>query len=269
MTASGRWATRRSSRWSSSRQRIPPHYAPQTAQFAVREGRQLAPISLPRSKGEELKPFAYTSKGSLASLGMSKAVAEVYGIKLSGFLAWLLWRGFYLSFLPGFAAKVRVLVNWLLNAFVPPNIVQVQSSLPGTRYIHYRKGDKVLEPGMLIDGFYTVVKGSLKLTIDNPETGEHFEKVFGPGDHFGERVLLKSSLRTGLVVALEDSVVLVDLAADFTRLARAFPYWRPISRTISRRPSAGPTWSLPPAAPSAATSSNARIKAWGEAARRC
>ena len=92
----------------------------------------------------------------------------------------------------------------MLNAFVPPNIVLVQSDAAGTRYIHYRKGDKVLEPGMLIDGFYTVVKGSLKLTIDNPETGEHFENVFGPGDHFGERVLLKSSLRTGLVVALED-----------------------------------------------------------------
>ena len=59
------------------------------------------PMMMAKAKGEELKPFAYKSKGSLASLGMSKAVAEVYGIKLSGFLAWLLWRGFYLSFLPG------------------------------------------------------------------------------------------------------------------------------------------------------------------------
>jgi NADH:ubiquinone reductase (H+-translocating) len=202
----------------------PLDYAPQTAQFAVREGRQLADNLIAKAEGEELKPFAYTSKGSLASLGMSKAVAEVYGIKFSGTLAWLLWRGFYLSFLPGFATKVRVLVNWILNAFVPPNIVLVQSSMPGTRYIHYRKGDKVLEPGMLIDGFYTVVKGSLKLTIDNPEAGEHFERVFGPGEHFGERVLLKSSLRTGLVVALEDSVALWISQRDFTRLARAFPF---------------------------------------------
>ena len=77
---------------------------------------------------------------------------------------------------------------------------------------------------MLIDGFYTVVKGALKLTIDNPKTGEHFEKVFGPGEHFGERVLVKSALRTGLVVALEDSVVLWISQKDFTRLARAFPF---------------------------------------------
>jgi len=202
----------------------PSHYAPPTAQFAVREGRQLARNIVAKHAGQTLKPFAYESKGSLASLGMSKAVAEVYGVKLSGTLAWLLWRGFYLSFLPGFATKLRVLVNWVLNLFVPPNIVLIESSQPGSRYIHYRKGDKVLEPGMLIDGFYTIVKGALKLNIDNSETGEHFEKLFGPGDHFGERVLLKSSLRTGLVVALEDSVVLWISQKDFTRFARAFPF---------------------------------------------
>ena len=87
-------------------QEDPAHYAPQTAQFAVREGRQMAANVIAKIAGLDLKPFAYTSKGSLASLGMSKAVADVYGIKLSGFIAWLLWRGFYLSFLPGFACQV-------------------------------------------------------------------------------------------------------------------------------------------------------------------
>jgi NADH dehydrogenase len=202
----------------------PLNYAPQTAQFAVREGRQLAANLIATHEGKPLKPFAYKSKGSLASLGMSKAVAEVYGVKLSGMLAWLLWRGFYLSFLPGFSTKIRVAVDWVLNLVVPPNIVLVDSSKPSTRYIHYRKGDTVLEPGMLIDGFYSVVKGALKLTIDDPEMGEHFEKVFGPGEHFGERVLVRSALRTGLVVALEDSVVLWVSQQDFMRLARAFPF---------------------------------------------
>ena len=199
-------------------------YATQTAQFAVREGRQIASNILAKIEGKELRPFAYTSKGSLASLGMSKAVADVYGFKLSGTLAWLLWRGFYLSFLPGFAAKFRVGLTWLLNSVMPPNIVQVQSLPPATRYVHYRKGDKVFEPGMLIDGFYTVIKGAFKLTIDNAETGEHFEKAFGPGEHFGERVLVRSALRTGLVVALEDGVLLFIAQKDFTRFARAFPF---------------------------------------------
>lgn len=201
----------------------PAHYATQTAQFAVREGKQLAANIVAKLDGKELKPFAYTSKGSLASLGMSKAIADVYGIKLSGFFAWLLWRGFYLSFLPGFTARFRVGMNWLLNSVMPPNIVQIRSTPPATRYNYYRKGDKVFEPGMLIDGFYTVIKGAFRLTIDNPETGEHFEKVFGPGEHFGERVLLRSALRTGLVVAMEDGILLYVAQKDFTRLARAFP----------------------------------------------
>jgi NADH:ubiquinone reductase (H+-translocating) len=202
----------------------PAHYATQTAQFAVREGQQLADNILAKLDGRELKPFAYTSKGSLASLGMSKAVADVYGIKLSGTFAWLLWRGFYLSFLPGFASKFRVGVTWLINSVMPPNIVQIQVPPPATRYIHYRKGDKVFEPGMLIDGFYTVIRGAFRLTIDNPDTGEHFEKVFSPGEHFGERVLVRSALRTGLVVALEDGILLFIAQKDFTRLARAFPF---------------------------------------------
>jgi NADH dehydrogenase len=202
----------------------PAHYAKQTAQFAVREGQQLANNVLAKLNGKELKPFAYTSKGSLASLGMSKAVADVYGFKLSGTFAWLLWRGFYLSFLPGFASKFRVGVTWMINSVMPPNIVQIQVPPPATRYIHYRKDDKVFEPGMLIDGFYTVIRGAFRLTIDNPDTGEHFEKVFGPGEHFGERVLLRSALRTGLVVALEDGVLLFIAQKDFTRFARAFPF---------------------------------------------
>jgi NADH dehydrogenase len=155
---------------------------------------------------------------------MSKAVAEVYGVKLSGTVAWLLWRGFYLSFLPGIATKIRVAVDWVLNLIVPPNIVLIDSSKPSTRYIHYRKGDVVLEPGMLIDGFYTVIEGALKLTMDNPETGEHFEKGFGPGEHFGERVLRRSAPGAELVVALEDSIVLWVSLQDSRWLARAAPF---------------------------------------------
>ena len=157
----------------------------------MREGRQIAANIVAKIDGKELKPFAYTSKGSLASLGMSKAVADVYGVKLSGTLAWLLWRGFYLSFLPGFAAKFRVRRELAAQQRHAAQHRAGPVDPPATRYIHYRKGDKVFEPGMLIDGFYTVIKGSFKLTIDNPATGEHFEKVFGPGDHFGERVLLQ------------------------------------------------------------------------------
>ena len=76
-------------------------FAPPTAQFAYREGLQLGQNIHRSLNGEPVKVFAYSSKGALASLGASKAVAAIGRIKMSGFLAWLLWRSFYLSFLPG------------------------------------------------------------------------------------------------------------------------------------------------------------------------
>ncbi len=199
-------------------------FAPPTAQFAVREGEQLA-LNLRRViKGWELKEFAYVSRGAMASLGASKAVAEVNGFKLKGIFAWLLWRSFYLSFLPGFVTKVRVLINWILHSFVPRNISMIEApTRPATRYMHFRKGDHVFDRGMIADGFYTVIKGQFELLLDHPETGEKIERTYGPGQHFGERIILGRARRTGLVRATEDSVVLWVARDDFKRFAQGFP----------------------------------------------
>lgn len=199
-------------------------FAPPTAQFAVREGEQLA-LNIRRAiKGWALKDFAYKSKGALASLGASKAVAEVNGIRLKGVLAWLLWRSFYLSFLPGFVTKVRVLINWILHSFVPRNLAMIDTpSKPATQYMHFRKGDHVFDRGMLADGFYTVIKGQFELLLDNPETGERIERTYGPGQHFGERIILGKARRSGLIRATEESVVLWVARDDFKRFAEGFP----------------------------------------------
>ena len=120
-----------------------------------------------------------------------------------------LWRGFYLSFLPGFAAKFRVGLTWMLNSVMPPNIVQIQSTRPATRYIHYRKGDKVFEPGMLIDGFYTVIKGALQTHHRQCRDRRAFREGVRVRRAFRRAGAgASSALRTGLVVALEDGVLL-------------------------------------------------------------
>lgn len=199
-------------------------FAPPTAQFAVREGKQLA-LNIRRViKGWELKEFAYVSQGALASIGASKAVAEVQGFKLKGFFAWLLWRMFYLSFLPGFVTKLRVLMNWILHTIVPRNIALIEApTAPATKYIHYRKGDIVFNRGMIADGFYTVIKGAFELVIDNPDTGETIMRSYGPGEHFGERIILGREQRSGRVRATEHSICLWVKRDDFKRFADGFP----------------------------------------------
>lgn len=199
-------------------------FAPPTAQFAVREGKQLG-LNIRRVlHGWELKEFAYVSQGSMASLGASKAVAEVNGLKLKGFFAWLLWRSFYLSFLPGFVTKIRVLLNWMLHSFVPRNISLIEPpTKAATKYVHFRKGDVVFDRGMIADGFYTVIEGKFELDYQDAETGKHIRRDYGPGQHFGERIILGRDKRTGKVQATEKSICLWIARDDFKRFAKGFP----------------------------------------------
>ena len=86
--------------------------APPTAQFAVREGRQLADNLIRAGQGLPTRAFSYRARGALASIGRFDGVAEVFGVCLSGLVAWLLWRGFYLLQMPTFGRKLRIWAEW-------------------------------------------------------------------------------------------------------------------------------------------------------------
>ena len=90
---------------STEEQKSREDFAPPTAQFAVREAKNLAQNIKAELENKPLKPFKYNSKGALASLGAGRGVAEIFGVKLTGRLAWLIWRAYYILFLPGIPTK--------------------------------------------------------------------------------------------------------------------------------------------------------------------
>jgi NADH dehydrogenase len=96
--------------------------SPPTAQFAERQARQLAANIARKARGEPTRPFSYKPMGQLSAIGHNKAVAEVFGVKLAGFLAWLMWRGVYLLKIPTFGRKVRLFLEWNWAMFFPPDI---------------------------------------------------------------------------------------------------------------------------------------------------
>ncbi len=183
-------------------------YAPPNAQFAVRQGKLLGKNIKASITDNKLTNFHYTSKGSLASLGSRDGVGKIFFFTVKGFLAWLIWRAFYLSFLPSFATKVRVLTGWIVEFLVPRNAVMTRALKNNpVAYQNFKKGDVVFKEGMIADGFYIVLKGSFKNTFIKTNSGKEFSKFYKVNDHFGARVLLSGSRRTGTIKALEDSKV--------------------------------------------------------------
>ena len=70
-----------------------------------------------RLDGREPKPFHYTDKGNLATIGRARAVADVKGVHLSGFLAWVTWLVVHLWYLIGFQNRLLVVIRWAVSFF--------------------------------------------------------------------------------------------------------------------------------------------------------
>lgn len=100
---------------------------PPTAQHALREGPVLADNIARTLHGQPTKPFRFSALGMMASLGARKAVAQLPGdIVLTGFLAWFLWRTYYLLRLPGLDRKLRVAFDWTLELLFPRDIAELR-----------------------------------------------------------------------------------------------------------------------------------------------
>jgi NADH dehydrogenase len=83
-----------------------------SAQHAVRQASQLADNIISHLREQPVKDYKHAYVGSVASLGLYKGAAEIYGIKLKGFVAWFMHRTYHLSRMPTFNRKVRVCSDW-------------------------------------------------------------------------------------------------------------------------------------------------------------
>lgn len=94
-----------------------PKGHPQVAQAAIQQGKYLAHMLSDLINGISLKPFDYKDKGSLATVGKRKAVADLGKLKFGGYFAWLLWSVVHLMSISGFRNKLLVGFNWVISYF--------------------------------------------------------------------------------------------------------------------------------------------------------
>jgi NADH dehydrogenase len=92
-----------------------PVTLPGVAPVAMQQGRYAAAVVRARLRGREMPAFRYRDKGNLATIGRARAVADVRGLRLSGFIAWSTWVAVHLWYLVGFQNRVIVFIRWTFS----------------------------------------------------------------------------------------------------------------------------------------------------------
>jgi len=196
--------------------------APPTAQHATREANTVAANIAAAIRGGTQQAFQFDGLGKLGSLGHQSAVAEVMGVKVSGFLAWLLWRTIYWSKMPGIDRKFRVGMDWFSALLFPADLVQlkVQAS-DNITHEHFETGEAVFEQGDQPDRLYVIRKGEVEVIRDGVKVA-----TLGEGDSFGEMALLTNRPRNATVRAVKPTDTLAISKGDVSKLLANFPELR-------------------------------------------
>ncbi len=101
------------------------HPYPQLAQHALRKARVLARNITAVLNGGDPEPFVYHSKGTLAALGHFSGIGRVYRFKIHGFVAWWVWRSYYLFQMPKWNRRLRIILDWTIALFFRNDIVEI------------------------------------------------------------------------------------------------------------------------------------------------
>jgi NADH dehydrogenase len=209
---------------------------PPTAQHATREAKTVATniCAVMRSTGRVA--FSFEGLGKMGSLGHHTAVADIFGIHLSGFIAWFVWRGIYLFKMPGWRQRIHIGFAWAMNLFFPPDIVQLRlSSFAGIHQEHFEPGEIVFNEGDVGDIVYAIQDGECEIlrTTDN---GCEVLAVLDAGSFFGEMAVIEDCTRNATVRAKTAMRVLAMSKADFNKIRATVPaFARVFSDLASRR----------------------------------
>lgn len=214
---------------------------PPTAQHAVREARVAAHNIAAALRGGPRKHFTFTGLGKLGLVGHRKGVAELFGrVRLSGFLAYLMWRSVYWWKLPGLDRKINVGVSWALDLVLPPDMVELELSPPRMlERIHFEPGDTVFEAGDPAGCLYLIIEGRAEV-VQRQDGREMSLAQLGPGEFFGVSALVDGGIHTETIRCVEGMDVLCLRRQAFAGLLAHLPNMAArIQEAVARRTAQG------------------------------
>src|SRR3989442_412820 len=156
--------------------------SPPTAQHATRQAQVLAGNIVATIRGGRRRAFDFKGLGKMGSLGSRSAVAEIFGLQISGALAWFLWRTIYLLKLPGLGRKLKIAASWTFDLLLAPDSVLFRFSAPSSMLReHFEPGQEVFHQGDLGDRIYSIVAGAADVVNETADRETVLARL-GPGE---------------------------------------------------------------------------------------
>jgi NADH:ubiquinone reductase (H+-translocating) len=214
-----------------------------TAQFAERQGRQAALNLVRVLKGEPTQPFRFKALGQLCNIGGYEAVAEMFGLHISGIFAWFLWRSTYLFKLPTWSRRIKVALDWFWDLLFPRDLSFLNTD--STQFLtraYFRPGDFIHRQGEPARVFSVIEEGEVEVLQAADQNQEpKVLAVLAGGDFFGQDALVGGSPYEASVRA-RTAVRLRQIGSSlFSEITSTFPALRELLVNAVLR-SSGDLW---------------------------
>ena len=122
---------------------------PNLAQHALREARVLARNIFGVLDGRPPQPFVFDTLGMMGSLGHSKGFAQMLKVRVRGVVAWFVRRSYYLLQMPGWARRLRIMIDWTFALFFRPDVVKLNLDTEAASLLRDLEGEALArEPSM-------------------------------------------------------------------------------------------------------------------------
>jgi NADH:ubiquinone reductase (H+-translocating) len=166
--------------------------SPSVALYAYKHGTHIAK-NLRRTliEGKRPKPFRFPGLGQGASIGRRTAVAELYGVEITGLLAWVIWRVLLTYYFPSWDRRLHLMADWLIWPLVGRDVVAMRVGEGGeyeVRHNVYQPGEVIVTEQRAGRFIHIIVEGEVEI-LHSARGQEMVLTTLGAGDHFGQRWL--------------------------------------------------------------------------------
>ena len=161
-------------------------------------------------------------------------MSQVKGIRFYGLPAWIVWRSFFIYFVPSWDRKLRILLDWIITPLFGREIINVRIDEPyGVRAQMYEPGQVIVRQGEVGRNLYAIWKGEAEVIRHTDDGGEETLAVLTDGDHFGEVAVFQNRRRTASVRARSRVEVLSIGRSEALALSSTV---LPFGEVVRRRP---------------------------------